>query len=173
MKKIIYPLLMLLIVSISAFALALTNYKVKTPYEVKFSGGRISGVFEDLKANIQFDKENPEQSKISATINVESIATGFFIKNNHAKDALDADNHPTITFVSTAVSKSGNAYQAAGKLTMKGVTKPVTIHFTFDDKGNEGVFKGNFKVVPKDFSITRNGSPDELTIDLTVPVTKA
>ena len=56
---------------------------------------------------------------------------------------------------------------------MKGVTKPVTIHFTFDDKGAEAVFKGDFKVVTKEFGIIRNGSPDELTISLTVPVTKA
>ncbi|WP_183560781.1 YceI family protein [Mucilaginibacter sp. SP1R1] len=173
MKKIMYPLIMLFIISISAFALAITNWKIKADqYEVKFSGGRIHGVFEILKANIQFDKADPEQSKISANIDVNSIATGFFIKNDHAKDALDADKYPTISFVSTAVTKSGNAYQAAGKLTMKGVTKPINIHFTFDDKGNEGVFKGDFKVIPKDFNITRNGTPDELTIDLTVPVTK-
>ncbi|SEO97056.1 YceI family protein [Mucilaginibacter sp. AW1-7] len=172
MKKITYSLIVLLVISLSAFALSLVTYKVKSPYEVKFEGGRISGKFETLKANIQFDKVDPGQSKISASIDVESIATGFFIKNNHAKDALDADNHPTITFTSTAVSKSGNAYQAIGNLNMKGVTKPVTIHFTFDDKGNEGLFKGSFKVKPKDFNITRNGSPEELTISLTVPVTK-
>lgn len=174
MKKITYPLIMLFVISISAFTLAITNWKVKDKqYEVKFSGGKISGVFEMLTANIQFDKASPEQSKISATIDVNSIATGFFIKNNHAKDALDADKYPTITFVSTAVTKTANAYEATGKLTMKGVTKPVTIHFTFDDKGNEGVFKGSFKVIPKEFSITRNGTPDELTINLTVPVTKS
>jgi polyisoprenoid-binding protein YceI len=173
MKKTMFPLLLLFVVSISALALTLNTYKVKSPYEVKFAGGRINGIFEELKANIQFDKENPEASKISATIVVESIATGFFIKNNHAKDALDADKYPTISFVSTNVTKSGSAYQAAGKLTMKDVTKPVTIHFTFDDKGAEGIFKGDFKVVPKEFGITRNGSPDELTISLTVPVTKA
>jgi polyisoprenoid-binding protein YceI len=173
MKKITYPLMMLFVISISAFALVLTNWKVKADqYEVKFSGGRIHGTFTDLKANIQFDKDHPEQSKISATIDVNSIATGFFIKNSHAKAALDADQYPTISFTSTSVTKSGSAYQAAGKLTMKGVTKPIVIHFTFEDKGNEGVFKGDFKIIPKDFSITRNGTPDDLIINLSVPVTK-
>lgn len=173
MKKTMYPLLMLLIISISAFAFTLINYKVKSPYEVKFAGGKIHGIFETLRANIQFDKTDPEQSKISATIDVESIATGFFLKNMHAKSALDADNHPTITFVASSVTKSSSGYQAAGKLTIKGITKPVTISFTFDDKGNEGLFKGSFKIIPKDFNITRSGTPDELTISLTVPVTKA
>jgi hypothetical protein len=48
----------------------------------------------------------------------------------------------------------------------------MTIHFTFEDKGNEGVFKGTFTVVTKEFNITRWGSPDELTISLLVPVTQ-
>lgn len=173
MKKITFPLIALFIISISAFAITLTTYKVKTPYEVKFSGGKIHGIFETLRANIQFDKTNPEQSKISASIDAESLATGFFLKNSHARAAIDADTYPTITFVSTSVTKSGSAFQATGNLKLKGVTKPVTIHFTFDEKGNEGVFKGSFKIAPKEFTITRSGTPDELTISLTVPVTKA
>jgi polyisoprenoid-binding protein YceI len=55
---------------------------------------------------------------------------------------------------------------------MKGVTQPTTIHFTFDDKGNEGVFKGEFKVIPKDYKIDRSGTPDQVVISLTVPVAK-
>jgi len=171
-KKLIIPLMLLLVISVSAFTM-FAGWKVKEPYEVNFAGGKISGKFESLKANIVFDKDRPEDAKISATIDVESLATGFFIKTSHAKDALDADHFPTISFTATKVSKNGSAYDAAGNLTMKGVTKPVTIHFTFEDKGAEGVFKGGFKVVPKTFNITRNGSPDELTISLVVPVSKS
>ena len=162
----------MLLLSVSAFALITANWKVKSGYEVKFTGGRISGLFESLTANIQFDKTHPEQAKISAIIDVNSLATGFFLKTNHAKEALGADEHPAIKFVSTSVSKSGNAYQAAGNLTLKGVTKPEVIRFTFDDKGEEGVFKGLLKVVTKEFGITKNGSPEEVTIELTIPVTK-
>ncbi|WPU96617.1 YceI family protein [Mucilaginibacter sabulilitoris] len=171
MKKIMYPMLIVLFVSFSAF-IAVTTWKVKEPYEIKFANGRIHGEFTGLKANIQFDKAHPEESKISASIDVNTLSTGFFIKTSHAKDALDADNYPTISFTSTGVTKTANGYDANGKLTLKGVTKPVTIHFTFDDKGNEGVFKGDFRVIPKDFNITKNGTPDDLAITLNVPVTK-
>lgn len=170
MKKTLYPLLIALFIGFSAF-IVLTNWKVKEPYEVKFSGGKIHGEFKGLKANIQFDKNHPEDSKISASIEVSTIATGFFLKNMHVKDALDADNYPTIRFSSTKVSKSGSDYDASGNLTMKGVTRAVTIHFTFEDKGSEGVFKGTFKLAPKDFNITHNGTPDELAIFLVVPAT--
>ena len=171
MKKIIYPALIALVVGFSAF-IAAASWKVKEPYEVKFSGGKIHGEFKGLKSDILFDKAHPEEAKISASIDVATAGTGFFLKNSHVKDALDADKYPKITFVSTAVSKSGEAFDAKGKLTMKGVTRPVTIHFTFDDQGNGGIFKGSFKVIPKDFSITHDGTPDELTISLSVPVAK-
>jgi polyisoprenoid-binding protein YceI len=170
MKKIMYPLLIALLIGFSAFVVS-TNWKVKEPYEVKFSGGKIHGEFKGLKASIQFDKTHPEQAKISASIDPSTIATGFFLKNMHVRDALDADKYPVISFSSIEVSKSGNEYDANGKLSMKGVTRPVTIHFTFDDKGSEGIFKGSFKLAPKTFNITHKGTPDELTILLTVPVT--
>jgi len=170
MKKIIYPLLIASLIGFSAF-IVLTNWKVKEPYTVKFSSGKIHGEFKGLKASIQFDQAHPENSKISAIIDPSTIATGFFLKNMHVRDALDADKYPTISFSSTKISKSDNDYEANGRLTMKGVTRPVTIHFTFDDKGSEGIFKGTFKVAPKDFNITHKGTPDELTISLIVPVT--
>lgn len=170
MKKILYPLLIALLIGFAAFVVS-TNWKVKEPYEVKFSGGKIHGEFKGLKASIQFDKNHPEDAKFSASIDPSTIATGFFLKNSHVKDALDADKYPAIRFSSTKVSKNGNEYQAKGDLSMKGVTRPVTIYFAFDDKGNEGIFKGTFKLVPKDFNITHKGTPDELTISLVVPVT--
>lgn len=171
MKKVIYPALILLFISFSAFIVA-TTWKVKDPYEIKFSNGKIHGEFQGLKANIQFDKAHPEDSKISATIDATTLSTGFFIKTSHSKDAIDVDHYPTISFTSTTVSKTNAGYEANGKLTLKGVTKPITIHFTFDDKGNEGIFKGDFKVITKDFGITKNGSPDYLDITLSVPVAK-
>jgi len=170
MKRIMWPALLALVIAISGFV-ALTNWKVKEPYEVKFYG-KIHGEFKGLKADIRFDKNHPEEAKISASIEVSTIATGFFLKNNHVQNALDADKYPTIRFSSTAVSKSGDAYNALGNLTIKGVTKPATIHFTFEEKGDGGIFRGGFKVIPKSFNITHDGTPNELNISLVVPVTK-
>ena len=56
---------------------------------------------------------------------------------------------------------------------MKGLTKPTVINFTFDDKGSQGTFKGSMKVVPKDFGINRSGTPDQVMVELLVPVTKS
>lgn len=174
MKKIIYPAIFAAIISLLAFTLIMTNWKVNGDESVvEFSSGKINGSFKGLKADIEFDKEHPEQAKISASIDAPSIATGFFLKNMHAKDALGVDKYPIIKFVSTAVSKNAGAYLAKGNLTMKGITQPATIHFTFEDKGNRGVFRGNFKVIPRDFGINRHGTPDQVMVNLIVPVTKS
>ena len=156
-----------------AFTL-ISNWKVKSDEsEITFTSKKINGSFKGLKAEIVFDKEHPEEAKFSASIDAPSLATGFFLKNMHAKDALGVDQYPLIKFVSTSVSKNADGYLAKGNLTMKGVTKPATIHFTFEDKGNQGVFKGTFKVIPKEFGIDRSGTPDEVMVSLVVPVTKS
>ena len=174
MKKIIYPAFVTALISLFAFNLAGDRWKIKEADSVvEFKGGRISGSFSGLKAEISFDKEHPEWAKISASIDAPSIATGFFLKTNHAKDALGVDKYPVIKFISTSVNKDAGTYIAKGNLTLKGVTKPALIHFTFDDNGKEGVFKGSFKVIPKDFGIDRNGTPDEVMVKLTVPVIKS
>src|ERR1700744_2912928 len=174
MKNIRYAAMAASLISLFAFTLIITGWKVNAGAAVvQFTSDKVDGSFKGLKADIVFDKEHPEQAKFSATIDATTLATGFFLKTNHTKDALGVDQYPTIKFVSTAVSKSGAAYLAKGNLTLKGVTKPSTIHFTFDDKGTQGVFKGDFKVIPKDFGIDHLGTPDEVTISLTVPVVKS
>ena len=174
MKKSIFAAIAAAVISLFAFTLIATNWKVKGSQSVvKFSSGKINGSFKGLIAAIVFDKEHPEQAKFSASIDATSVATGFFLKNSHAKDALGVDKYATIKFVSISVSKSGAAYLAKGNLTMKGVTRPATIHFTFDDQGAQGVFKGTLKVAPKDFGINRSGTPPLVTVELTVPVVKS
>jgi len=174
MKKITYPAIIAAIICLYAFTISIYDWKVKSGEAVvEFSGGKINGTFKGLKAHIVFDKEHPEKAQISATVDAPSIATGFFLKNSHAKDALGVDKYPTIKFVSTSVSKNGDGFLAKGNLTMKGVTRPAIIHFTFSEEGNQGVFTGSLKVVPKDFGINRNGTPAEVLVKLTVPVNKS
>jgi polyisoprenoid-binding protein YceI len=172
MKKMIYPA-MLAIAGLFAFTLLAVNWKVNADRaEVKFTSDKFDGSFSGLKASISFDEEHPENAKLSASIDANSIATGFFLKNMHAKDALGVDDHPIIKFESTAVSKSGNGYVAKGDLTLKGVARPMYIYFTFTGKGGQRVFTGNITVRPKDFGIDHNGTPEKVMVSLVVPVTK-
>ena len=176
MRQLKPIVLLLTIVLFSSFtAFELIGFKVKgQDYAVNFKGKRVEGAFKGLKANISFNEANPEQSKIIASIDVNTINTGSGMKDGHAKsdNALGAEKYPTITFESSSVVKKGAGYEATGKLTIKGVTKVIQMPFTYENKGNEGVFKGHFSIVPADYNITRMGTPDNIDVDLNVPVTK-
>ena len=68
--------------------------------------------------------------RIDVTIEPASIATGVERRNNHLRspDFFDVANHPTMRFVSTRVTaESATRFRVAGDLTMRGVTRPVTL----------------------------------------------
>jgi polyisoprenoid-binding protein YceI len=68
--------------------------------------------------------------RIDVTIEPASIATGVERRDNHLRspDFFDVANHPTMRFVSTRVTaESATRFQVAGNLTMRGVTRPVTL----------------------------------------------
>ncbi|MES2679579.1 MAG: YceI family protein [Bacteroidota bacterium] len=167
------------LMSIFAFTLIQrVNWKVKEGYSVKFNGGTFKG----LKALIQFNENNPENSKITASIDARTIDTGNRLMDEHAKDsqALDAGNFPMITFVSTSVKKNATGYEATGNLTLKGVTKEVKLPFTFDSKKAlaqfpfhpKETFRGVLAITPNDYNIKRAGVPDQVSVELIIPVTR-
>lgn len=152
-----------------------TNWIVKEDaYKVTFKGPKAEGIFKGLKATIIFDEANLEKSKFSASIDVNTINTGNGMKNKHAKseDALNAKLFPNIIFESSSIVKMGNGYEAIGKLIIKGVARDMVLPFTFENKGNEGIFIGNFYVLSKDFNIKRMGTPEKVEINLMIPVKK-
>jgi len=174
MKKFIYPIAALALIIASAFTVIKSqDWKIGDGYSVKFAGGDPSGEFKGLKGTISFDPANLKTSKFDCSIDVATINTGNGMKNTHAKSALwfDADKYPTISFTSTAITKTATSYEAAGNLTMHGVTKPVTIPFTFDGS----TFKGAFEVNRMDYNVNvaePNHGAQKFSVTIDVPVTK-
>jgi polyisoprenoid-binding protein YceI len=93
----------------------------------------VRGMFQQPTGSVTLDDATPANSKVSATINASSITTGVEERDTHLKgaDFFDVAKYPTITFVSSSVSKSSaTSYAVTGNLTMHGVTKPVTLAIT-------------------------------------------
>lgn len=175
MKRVIFPALIAIVISTSAFTVIsnATLWKVKEDaYSVKFTSKAFDGTFKGLESDLQFDENNLGASKLTASIDANSINTGNGMRNGHAKKGLDAANFKTVKFVSTAIAKTASGYEATGNLTIKDVTKQVKIPFTFNKNADGGVFAGTFSVKPAEYNVTRKGTPEVLNFQLSVPVTK-
>ena len=128
-----------------------------------------------MKSTILFDENNLASSSFRASVEPKSLNTGNKLRDHDLQKEkyLNTESYHLISFQSEKIEKSGTAYKAIGKLVIKGVTRPVEIIFHFSDKGNTGVFQGNFSILRKDFEIGGGGLiGNTINIDLEVPVTK-
>jgi polyisoprenoid-binding protein YceI len=89
----------------------------------------VRGTLQVADATIDFDPEHPERSSVEARIDAASIDTGVEQRDAHLRspDFLNAEQHPYITFRSTRIEPKGEAYLIHGDLTIRGVTRPVTL----------------------------------------------
>lgn len=122
---------------------------------------KVRGMFTKPSGTVMLDEAAPANSKINATIDINSITTGVEERDTHLKspDFFDVAKYPAITFVSTGVSRSSaTSYSVTGDLTMHGVTKPVTLAVTASPPFNHagGIRRGieaTTLVNRKDFGI--------------------
>jgi len=90
----------------------------------------VEGSFSDIKGTVLWDEQDPKKSKVKASIAVQSINTGNKDRDEHLRspDFFDAKKYPEMKFVSTQIKKeSDGSYKVNGKLTIRNVTKPVTL----------------------------------------------
>ena len=126
---------------------------------------KVKGVFENFDATF-VTAENPLESTVSAKAHVASINTKNPDRDAHLRtgDFFLAEEFPTIDFVSTGVRHEGGEFLVDGDLTIKGVTKPVTLEFDFGGFGTQphGNHKAGAnaktKVNREDFGLTYNAA---------------
>jgi polyisoprenoid-binding protein YceI len=104
----------------------------------------VKGTFHRLAGELDLDEQDLARSTGSVSIEVASIDTRDEKRDAHLRSAdfFDAEQFPTITFVSRSVTPAGgNRFRVAGDLTIRGVTRPVTLdaelsEFIVDPWGN-------------------------------------
>jgi polyisoprenoid-binding protein YceI len=109
----------------------------KTHSSIQFSVShmvisKIKGEFGDYTGSIVYDDKDITKSSFDVTIQVASIDTKDEKRDEHLRkpDFFDASTYPEITFKSKRVEKSGDGFVAIGDLTMRGVTKEISMPFT-------------------------------------------
>ncbi|HJW37850.1 MAG TPA: YceI family protein [Candidatus Udaeobacter sp.] len=93
--------------------------------------GTTHGKFTRFSGKIEIDRERPENSSVTAQIDVRSIDTRIKKRDDHLRSAefFNVEKFPQITFKSSSVKRTGpQSGDILGDLTMHGVTKPITLH---------------------------------------------
>ncbi|MCU1550979.1 MAG: polyisoprenoid-binding protein [Glaciihabitans sp.] len=89
---------------------------------------KVRGSFEKFDVTI-VTGDSPDESTIEATIDVASVNTNQKDRDNHLRtsDFFLVEEYPTITFKSTSIQTTGEDFTLVGDLTLRGVTKKVTL----------------------------------------------
>jgi len=136
------------------------------------------GRFNDISGTVVFDKDNPSKSSVEVSVPVESLDTNNAKRDQSLKspDYFNAKQFQTITFKSTKVEGSGDTLKVSGDLTIRGMTKPLTVDFKKGGEG-KGVFgemrgggETRFTIKRSDFGMNfqQGAVGDEVTIILSL-----
>lgn len=108
--------------------------------------------------------DDPTQSRVEAVLDAASFSTGAEDRDGHVRSAdfLDVEQYPHLTFRSTGVRQDGSDWKVDGELTIRDVTRPVTLDVEFeganqDPWGNGRIaFSAETEINREDFGITWN-----------------
>ncbi len=126
----------------------------------------VTGSFRKFEGEVVTESDDFADSEIDFSLDVDSIDTTQEARDQHLKSAefFDAETYPKISFKSTSLKKvSGDEYKLEGNLTIKDVTKPVSLDVEFGGSADDfyGQTKAGFeitgKINRKDFGLTWNG----------------
>ena len=130
----------------------------------------MQGNFKTFEGLITLDPKDAAATKVEATIDTKSINTQNDQRDAHLRSAdfFDADTNPTILFKSTSATVKGNIYNVTGEVTIKGVTKQITLPLTIAGPvkspmgGNDVIgVSGQTKINRHDFGIKWNKQMDQ------------
>jgi polyisoprenoid-binding protein YceI len=128
---------------------------------------KVRGSFNEFSGSGVFDPDNPANISVALTIEAASIDTRNADRDAHLRsnDFFAMEQFPQISFTSTSATKTDDrTYDITGDLTIKGVTKPITIAFEFegaavDPFGNHRIgFEGSTVVNRKDWGVNWNAT---------------
>jgi polyisoprenoid-binding protein YceI len=136
-------------------------------FQVRHLVTKVRGRFSDFAGAIRFDEAHPEQSSVEFAVQTASVDTNAADRDAHlrSEDFFHVDKFPTITFKSAKVTpKGGDKFDVTGTLTIRGVSKEVTLPVDYLGSGKDpwGTEKAGFEteitINRKDFGLLWNAA---------------
>ena len=128
----------------------------------KWGFAEVEGRFHDFSGSISYNRAKPDASHIEWRVRIATVDTGETKRDQslQAPEYFDAARYPELTFVSKRVQAAGaDALDVTGKLTIRGVSKPVTVRIayggrhTVPSEGTYDTFKTSFTINRYDFGV--------------------
>jgi len=121
---------------------------------------KVRGKFDKFDGTLTV-ADDPLASSVQVTIDPTSINTNEPNRDNHLRspDFFEVEKHPLWTFTSTSVTAKGRDFVVEGNLTLKGVTKPVTLNVEFNGTspdpwgGTRAGFSAETEINRNDFGV--------------------
>ncbi|AQY50617.1 hypothetical protein PWEIH_15203 [Listeria weihenstephanensis FSL R9-0317] len=151
---------------------------------------KVKGAFKDFSADLNLDPEDLTTASLVFTVDAASLDTRQAQRDGHLKspDFFDVDNYPSITFKSTDITSDGdNEYKVTGDLTIREVTKPITLKVEYEGTSKDPMsgnmvagFEGTGKFNRKDFGLNYNAAletggvliGDEVKLNIQIEISK-
>lgn len=126
----------------------------------------VKGSFQGVSGTITLDEANMANSSVNVEIDASTINTRDEKRDGHLRSAdfFDAEQFPTITFVSTRVEPKGDDLKITGDLTMHGVTREIVLDAEFTGRGMSPFgfevigYEAKTKLNREDFGLTWNAA---------------
>ncbi len=121
---------------------------------------KVRGYFTKFEGAI-VTAQDPASSTVEATVDMDSIDTRQEQRDAHIKSAdfFDTGNHTVMTFRSTSIEPEGDDWTVGGDLTIKGITRPTTLHLELNGFGPDAYggtragFSGSTTISRKEFGV--------------------
>lgn len=142
-------------------------------FQYRAMGAPVEGQFQRYLADIQWDPSQPANAHIRLDVDTGSIDAGLPDASSEALkgDFFDSRRYPWARFVSTAVQAQGNGrYLLQGMLTVKGISRPVSLPILMRAEGPAQQLKGTFVLKRLDFGIGKGQWADTSALANEVPV---
>ena len=140
----------------------------KISFEVQAGGQAVSGEFKQFQAEIHFDPDDPESADISAAIDMNNVVTGQAQVDNGllGKDWFDTQTYPTAGFRARSVKagKGEGEYVIQATITIKDVSKDISLPFKLAISEGEASVKGETAISRSEFGVGPKGPVSGMVI---------
>ena len=147
---------------------AIDKSLTKASFEAQAGGQAVNGEFKQFQAEIHFDPDDPESAEISAAIDMNNVVTGQAQVDAAllGKDWFDTQTYPTAGFRARSVKagKGDDEYVIQATITIKDVSKDVTLPFRLAVSEGEATVKGEVAISRSEFGIGPKGPVSGMVI---------